>query len=618
MAITVRELITKLTIGGNASDKLAKFGLAVNGVKAGLDIMVGAVKVASAATLGLVDDVTTLGDTIAKTSREVGVSAKSFQRLSFAAERSGVPIGNLKKGLQNIARNLRDAEIAAGKGQGTGFTRALADVGIKLKDLSNLNAEEKIGLIGEALSQVSDEGERVALSQRLVGEAAGPIFASLLAEGTVGIKALGDEAERLGLVMGDDALNASEAFQDSMTNVKSVMMGVKTTVAVSLIPAVKKAVDKFRDWLLVNKDFVTSRIEKVVEFLAGAFDMLLDNIDGIIKGFTSMVRVGRDVVGFLINMTELVGGLENALRLAAAGWVTFRVAAMAATAGLSLTPLGLLAIAVGAVALAFAKVETNADKARAARAKFEAGAFETDKAPDQRTVDQDAASIAKSVRAGTKLSPFVRRRLERESSRQALATFRAARGLLNSGVRSVKAGREAGRRRQFGKSGLTAVRPKKVIGAGAGEIDLLDEFKIQIGETRRLERIGREERAAEAITSGASGGGGGVAGPGFTPFAENLGKQKDSGESLSDLVAGAIKSGKLPEAAALLASSQPPIIIPITNQTFAIQVDATSTIEGISGENAADLNERVGDIFEERMNMVMRTTMDQFSPQLAR
>ncbi len=36
---TVRELITKLKVEGtSATDKLAKFGLTVNGVKAGLDM----------------------------------------------------------------------------------------------------------------------------------------------------------------------------------------------------------------------------------------------------------------------------------------------------------------------------------------------------------------------------------------------------------------------------------------------------------------------------------------------------------------------------------------------------------------------------------------------------
>ena len=603
--VTVRELVTKLTIGGNAGDKLAKFGLAMNGVKAGLDLMVGAVRAASAATLGLVDDVTQAGDAIAKTSREVGVTAKQFQRLSFAADRSGVPLQNLKKGLQNIERNLRDATIAAGKGQSTGFSAALAEVGIRLKEFEGLDAEEKIGLLGEALSQVADEGRRVALSQKLVGEEAGPKFASFLAEGTEGIKALGDEAERLGLVMSDDALAASESFQDSMTNMGSVLKGIKTTIGVALIPVVQKAVDKFRDWLLQNRKFITSRFEKFVEGLTKAFDFLVKNIDRIIRDFGDLAEIGGNIIRIFMNLTDAVGGVGNALRIATVAWGTYKTAALAATVGLSLGPVGLLAIALAGVAVAFTKVETAATRARRAGILFEEGTKES--APvDKKQVESDAAALVSSVRNVKRLSPEVRQRLATTSKEQATLTF----------LRANDIKREARR-----KSRKRVFNPKtggffpQIAGGAQGQSEeiedqLLRDTQATINFERRQARIA-QERSIESQFDTSTDDGGRT----FTPIKEPGKPKKDD---FADLLAGAIKSGQFPESAALLASTQPPIIIPITNIAVTVDVDATSTFEGVPGENALEFTGQAQDFLEEFWDRKMNTAMDELRPQLAR
>jgi hypothetical protein len=607
MAITVRELVTKLTIGGNASDKLAKFGLAVNGVKAGLDIMVGAVKAASAATLGLVDDVTKVGDEIAKTSRKAGVSAKEFQRLGFSAERSGASMRSLRKGLQNIERNLRDASLAAGKGKSTGFSLALNEVGLRLKDLEGLDAEGKLGLIGDALSSVADQGRKVALSQKLIGERSGPELASLLAEGTSGIKALGDEAERLGLVMDDDALGASEAFQDSMTNLKSVIQGIKTTIGVALIPIVKRSVDGFRDWLLANREFIKLNFEKFVRKLSKAIASLLKHSDRIVATFEDLVRVGDSVLSFFMELTKAVGGVGNALTIAGAAWGTYRTLAMAATLGFSLTPIGMLATALLAVGAAFLVIETNAEKARLARFRFESGDGAAEEKPvNEEEVERDANEIARRIRSGRRLGVFVKSRLVETSREQVGKTFNRAEHLIKQGRGRLKVG--GSMRRVSGRGGQP------------GELDLLNEFVAQVRKERESDRVAREN----SFKSPPSGDVFDELGiklspdvPSFKPFKEDDSAKKEK-DSLSDLLAAAIKSGSLPESAALLASSQPPIIIPITNNNVEVNVDATSSFEGVPGENAAAFAERAESSFKELWTEAMRSTIGQIRPQLAR
>lgn len=619
--ITVRELITKLTIGGNATDKLAKFGLAMNGVKAGLGILVGAVKIASKATLGLVDDVTTLGDNVAKTSKQIGISAKSLQRLTFASDRSGASFRGLRKGLQNVQKNLRDAEIAAGKGKGTGFTAALAEIGLRFQDLQDLSPEKQLGLLGDALNDVADKGRRMAISQKLLGERSGPNLAALLAEGTSGIKALGDEAERLGLVMGDKALKASEAFQDRMTDLRAVLKGLKTTIGVALIPIVEKAVLKFTKWLLLNREFITGKFEKGVKFLTQAFAGLVDNLDGIVEAFGDMAELSSDVLEFFRELAGSVGGLENLVRLLTAAWVTYKVAAIAATTGLALGPLGLLAVGLLAVGAAFSDVETSADRARKARDRFNAGLKE-DKPVDKAQASRDATAIAKAVKAGKDISPELRARLVSQSARQTAISVDAARTFVRSNVKNLKGLRAQAGRRIVGKSGVGSVVSKRPASrAGAGQLGLLKEIELEIvglrGDASAAREAGPEPIDPNiSLIEGLGSGGGGRR---FRPIRGGGGKaDKPADKSFEELMADAIRSGQLPEAAALLTSTQPPIIITNTNINVQMDVDASMEFEGIAGESDGDQIERFREVATDVLGTQVREAMDQLKPQLVR
>ncbi len=613
--VTVRELVTKLTIGGNAGDKLAKFGLQMNGIKAGLGVLVGVVKAASAATLGLVDDVTAAGDSIAKTSAKIGITAKSFQRLTFAAERSGASTRSLSKGLQNIQKNLRDAEIAAGKGKGTGFTRALADIGLGFKDLQGLSPEKQLGLIGEALATTADSGERMAQAQKILGEKSGPELAVLLAEGTKGIKALGDEAERLGLVLDDKTVKASAAFQDRMTDVRAVLTGVKNVIGAALIPVVEKSVKKFTEWMLANREFIKLNFQKVVTGLTNAFQELLKNSDDIVEGFKDIVNFGRGVLSFFSSLIDLVGGVGNAAKVAAAGWASFRVAMIAASAGVLLNPFTAIAVALAGIAAALILIETESENARKALLNFQSVSSKVEKPINEKQARDDANAVARSIRSGKPLGESVRKRFASTSRAHLNRAFGRAEVLINRGTERV-----AG---PFGSSIVRTISRGNL----PGEIDALRSLEARTRSDRDAARESADRESeidamfdanigdisTPASVDDADGGGGRGKGKG-------KGKKGTKGrdKETDQLMVDAIKSGILPEAAALLTSTQPPIIIPITNVNVQMDVDASMEFDGVAGEDPETFIERVREVATDVLGTEFRSAIDELRPQIAR
>lgn len=616
MAITVRELVTKLTVdGSDAQAKLGKFGLAVDGIKAGLDIMVGALKFATAATFGLVDSVTAVGAAISDTAKTVGLGTTEFQRLKFIAEQTGTPLGNLVKGLQNIQRNMRDAALAAGKGQKTGFSRALDEVGLSLKDLEGLDAEQRFAKIGQALSNIDDAGRRVALSQKLIGEEAGPKMAGLLKLTRGEIKALGDEAERLGIVMDKKAIKKSEDFQESLDKLKAVIKGIKRTIAIEFVPIVKKAVDQFKTWVIANKDFIKLKVGDVIRALLKVFSKFLDNIDNISKAMLGLISAAAGIVGFFVDFADAVGGVSKALQLATAGILTFKLLLATLVKGsvaAAFGPFGVIGFGLLAVAAAFIDIETAADKARIANDKFNKGnKVISDEPADDALATETAIQLAKSARSGKSLDPLTRVRLGRQLPQQTALAFAIARkilaGQLTTGgaLATIRSGARAP------KAGPRATRL----------INKIEQDIVEAGRSRRAleeQRFAREEAGPEVDATLAHfgigpgqnppGGGGGGGGTGTTP--DKL--------SFAELIAQAIQSGTLPESAALLASTQPPIIIPITNIQVNMEVDATTNIEGVPGEDVETFGERVREIFTESLGTEMRTAMDELRPLLAR
>lgn len=326
--------------GGASLKKFAKgAGLAFAAVGA-------AAIAAGVAIFKLVDNVTAAGDEVAKAARAAGLASDEYQRLAFAADRSGASTQVLSKAAKNIGKFFADSQTKT-----TPFTEALDKVGLSMAAIEKLSFEERLGAIGDALNFVSDESERLALSQKLVGEEAGPQLASLLAEGTAGIRKLGDEAERLGAVLGKDALAASEDFQDQMTNLKTTISAVVNEVGIALIPVVRDLVVSTQKWVIENKTLVSIKvkdfIEKTIPVLKDLLALLLKVIDGL---------------GSFINAA---GGVEGAAVAATAAFIGMKIAAAGAlgpigliiTAFVTLLPLALkLGDRLGDVAFQMSKV----------------------------------------------------------------------------------------------------------------------------------------------------------------------------------------------------------------------------------------------------------------------
>lgn len=316
---------------GKTAATAKKLGAVLKTLAKGFAVVGGAITAAAGAAFAFVDRLTQTGDEIGKTAAKLSTSTDELQRLRFAADRSGVSAETLTDAIKT--QNIRLGQAA--QGGAVEFQKSLAGLGLSIEEVQALSTEQRIEIFADRLSDISDESERTATAVGLFGEM-GFKLAPLLNEGGKGIKALGDEAEAIGLVMREEAIRETEAFQDTITNAKGTLEGLARTIAVNLIPIVRNVVERVTEWIKANKDLIRSGIEeffrravKALEGLAKAIGVVADNLDAFAAlatgalvakafsmlsgGFGGLIGVAASA-GFAIGKTigDIIFGAEQA------------------------------------------------------------------------------------------------------------------------------------------------------------------------------------------------------------------------------------------------------------------------------------------------------------------
>lgn len=232
-------LQNKLNILGQKMQKWGAISTAVSGAIIGT---IGAAAKSFASAGAAIDDMT----------KRTGFSAKTLGELSYAAEQSGANLAGLEKAVKGMEKFM----LGASRG-GAGFTATLAEIGVKLADIEGQSPERQFQVLSEAIAGVDDETRRGALAMKVFGKSGADLLPMFI-EGADGIAALREEAQRLGLVMTEEDVEAAAKLDDAIAR-----LSAQATMAFNQIgAAVAGPLTEFGDKL---SDLIASAIEFIKE-----------------------------------------------------------------------------------------------------------------------------------------------------------------------------------------------------------------------------------------------------------------------------------------------------------------------------------------------------------------
>jgi hypothetical protein len=213
--------------------------------------------------------------------------------------------------------------------------------------------------MADAFKKMPQGAEKSAMAMQFFGRS-GNQLVQFLNEGSSGIQALGAEAESLGFIMSDAAVESGGEFNDELDRLSGVAKGIARSIGTGLIPIIMDLMVATRQWIMSNREILKSRIQSFVEVLSkflqqlwrvsmavwSVFKALIGAIDSVAKsvgGFTSVLSVLAGVMGLFA-----LGRLGMAIYDVAKGFIAIGRAAVLAWRSALLGPILIGAAVVAA------------------------------------------------------------------------------------------------------------------------------------------------------------------------------------------------------------------------------------------------------------------------------
>ncbi|MDY7044433.1 hypothetical protein RVS70_09470 [Virgibacillus sp. M23] len=283
------------------------FKKALGGVAKLIGVASVAIGAGSAAIFGMANKAAGATDRIDKMSQKLGLSRKAFQEWDFILSQNGASIDSMGQGMKTLTNQVD--ELSKG---GKVATDAFGALGISYDDLAGLSQEEIFEKTIVALQSVDDETKRAALANDLLGRS-GQELAPLLNAGADSVEEMKKKAHELGLVIGDEAIDAGVVFTDSLDQVKRSLHSVVTQIGVKVMPIAQK----FLDWVLANMptiqsvtSFVFNAISNVVEIAVGAIQSFIGWIQTLYENNSETFNGIWGTIQTIFN--QIVAFLQNA------------------------------------------------------------------------------------------------------------------------------------------------------------------------------------------------------------------------------------------------------------------------------------------------------------------
>lgn len=261
------------------------------------------------------------GDRVDKMSQKLGVSRKAFQELDFVMSQSGLSIDSFGTGMKSLLKQMDSA-----KNGNKEATSSFQSLGVAVTDSKGkLRSQEEVLYDSiKALQKMENGSEKARLAQKLFGKQGQDIM-PLLNSQSGSIEELTAKAHELGIVMGDDAVEASVKLTDTLDQSKRAFQGIMTQVGVQVMPIFQKFLDFILQHMPQIKTVMSVVFGAVGSFVTTVADIFKDYLMPIIMGVVDWVKNNwstiSSVIGSVMDTVKTI--IQTAWGIISAIWRTF-------------------------------------------------------------------------------------------------------------------------------------------------------------------------------------------------------------------------------------------------------------------------------------------------------
>jgi len=306
---------------GKAESQLQDFGKKAQSIGLGLTKTLS-VSLAAVGTAAFANTVRigNYADKLLDLEQQTGLSTDALQKYRAVATQAGIATDAVANASENLQRRL-----ASGEEGSADLVKGLESIGVASRDASGglRSIDSVVEETIKKLADIEDITQRNQLAFKIFGRSASEL-APLLSLGSAGIEEATQKAEKLGLVLSRDALEAANAFRVEFDFLKSSLASVGNELGLAFLPVAEKLVQ-----------VIQSKVIPAIKSITNFFSNLSDNTKTVIAVIGGLAAgIGPLLVG--------LGSLLKILPLIKAGFVALT------------GPIGLITLAVGAAVVLIA------------------------------------------------------------------------------------------------------------------------------------------------------------------------------------------------------------------------------------------------------------------------
>lgn len=302
----------------SAADSVAAFGDAATRLGNKMSLVSGAVLVGGGAMFALGKSAADAGNQIDKSSKAVGLSAEAFQELNFAIGQVSDMTG------EQFTNSLRQMNTRLGQAADGSkpMIEAFEAIGISQEDIQSglVDTEGAFMALAAAMQDTESPAAAAALAGRILGEEAAKL-GPILRESGGDIDALRQRAQELGIVLDQDAINASAQFTDKMDELQKQMTTLKNTVGAALLPVMISFVGSIQDNVVPALVTLGEKAGQIVDWFG--------QLPGPVQEAAGLIAAALGVGGPVLLAIGAMSKAISALLIAGSGPIGLLIAAAA-------------------------------------------------------------------------------------------------------------------------------------------------------------------------------------------------------------------------------------------------------------------------------------------------
>jgi len=288
-------------------------------------------------------------DELRDSAKLIDVTTQELQRLGYAAQMNGSSEQEMAEALKFLSKNMGEAI-----GGSAELTQWFARMGISLQELrSGMGVTEVFARIADqfhgAAGTADNSARKIQTMMALMGRS-GAGMRQTLELGRKKLNEFANEADRLGVTLSDETVEAMADFNDSFDRTKLTLFGALANMLKAIAPPLQKLLNQFAEWTGANRAMLATRFVEwldeaipTVKDFAGAVVMLVKFLAGLASAANWVVQA----LGGWSNVAAVVAGVitgQLVVALAGLGSALWGVAA-----AFLATPFGWFAAGIAAV-----------------------------------------------------------------------------------------------------------------------------------------------------------------------------------------------------------------------------------------------------------------------------